>query len=69
MDGFVVEISSPDGNADTLYSNDRGVVPTLNEAAFYTDRSEAKLASKDLVTIYMDSDVRVIRARKTITAI
>lgn len=69
MDGFVVEISSPDGTADTLYSSGRGVIPTLNEAAFYTDRAEAKLASKDLVTIYMDSDVRVIAARKTIIAI
>lgn len=69
MDGFVIEISSPDGSADTLYSDGRGTVTTINEAAFYTDRAEAKMSSKDLVTVYMDSEVRVIRARKTVTAI
>lgn len=69
MDGFIVEISNPDGNADTLYSTGTGVTSVLNEAAFYTDRAEAKMASKDLVTIHMDSDVRVIRVRKTITVI
>lgn len=67
MNGYIIEISSPDGDTDTMYWAGTDTAPTANEAAFYSTRDNAKYDSKDLVTRFIESDIRVIPATKTIT--
>ena len=66
MDGFIVEISGED--MDTLYVSNTGTVPSINQAAFFTDRSLAKYAAKDFVTQFVDGDITVRPATITVTA-
>lgn len=65
MDGFIVQISGDD--MDTLYVSNTGVVPNINQASFFTDRSLAKYAAKDFVTQFVDGDVAVRPATITVT--
>lgn len=66
MDGFIVEISGDD--MDTLYVSNAGTVPSINQAAFFTDKSLAKYTAKDFVTQFVEGDVVVRPATIAITA-
>ena len=65
MNGFIIRISSP--SSDPQFWSGAGLSASLNEAFFYSDKGNAKYAAKDLVTVYLDDDVEVVAATKTIS--